>query len=95
MLFRSHVPCGPDGERLYRSATKSGELLGVHHDVGVLFTPRPLLVALLSEGGEDAREHPENRDVRLLAGALWPLLAGLGEVPVSGGGHLTARSGAL
>lgn len=90
-LIARYVPCGPDGERLYRSGTKSGELLGVHHDVGVLFTPRPLLVALLSEGGADPREHPENRDVSALAGALWSLLAALGEVPVSGGGHLTAR----
>jgi len=83
-LIARHVPCGPDGERLYRSATKSGELLGVHHDVGVLFTPRPLLVGLLSEGGVDPREHPENADVRTLAGALWPLLAALGGDPGAG-----------
>ncbi|GGL03995.1 serine hydrolase [Deinococcus radiotolerans] len=93
-LIARRMPCGPDGERLYRSATKSGELLGVHHDVGVLFTPRPLLVALLSAGGRDAREHPENQDVATLAGALWPLLAEMGEVPVSERGHLTGRSGA-
>jgi beta-lactamase class A len=65
----------------------------VHHDVGVIFTPRPLVVALLSEGGQDPREHPENRDVTALASALWPLLADLGQVPAAdrAGGHLTAR----
>ncbi|MBZ9750900.1 class A beta-lactamase-related serine hydrolase [Deinococcus sp. HMF7604] len=83
-ILGRRVPCGPDGERLYRVASKSGELNGVHHDVGVLFTPRPLLVALLSQGGTDPREHPENRDVVTLADALWPLVAMLGEVPVSG-----------
>lgn len=75
-----HVPRGADGEPLYRVASKSGELRGVHHDVGLLFTPRPLVVALLSEGGLDPREHPDNRDVGLLASALWPLLAALGGV---------------
>jgi beta-lactamase class A len=77
-LIGRRVPCGPDGEPLYRVASKSGELGGVHHDVGVLWTPRPLVVALLSEGGLDPREHPENRDVTLLADVLWPLLAALG-----------------
>ena len=38
---------GPDGAPLYRVASKSGELRGVHHDVGLLWTPRPLVVALL------------------------------------------------
>lgn len=83
-LIARHVPCGPDGERLYRSATKSGELHGVHHDVGVLFAPRPLVVALLSEGGADPREHPENRDVRALSRALWPLLCALGGIASQG-----------
>lgn len=85
-LLGRHVPRGADGEPLYRVASKSGELGGVHHDVGLLFTPRPLAVALLSEGGLDPREHPDNRDVGMLAAALWPLLAGLGEVfsPVPG-----------
>lgn len=79
-LLGRHVPRGADGEPLYRVASKSGELNGVHHDVGLLFTPRPLVVALLSEGGLDPREHPDNRDVAALSAALWPLLAGLGEV---------------
>ena len=79
-LIGRRVPCGATGEALYRVASKSGELGGVHHDVGVLWTPRPLVVALLSEGGLDLREHPENRDVTLLADVLWPLLAALGQV---------------
>ncbi|UBV42794.1 class A beta-lactamase-related serine hydrolase [Deinococcus taeanensis] len=83
-LIGRRVPCGADGERLYRSATKSGELLGVRHDVGVLFTPRALVVALLSEGGRDPREHPENEDVRVLADALWTLLSDLGGLGARG-----------
>lgn len=78
-LIGRRVPCGSGGEAAYRVASKSGELGGVHHDVGVLWTPRPLVVALLSEGGLDLREHPENRDVLLLADVLWPLLAVLGQ----------------
>lgn len=79
-LLARHVPRDTAGELLYRVASKSGELRGVHHDVGVLFTPRPLVAALLSQGGTDPREHPDNRDVGVLAGALWPLLAALGGV---------------
>lgn len=79
-LLGRHVPRDADGELLYRVASKSGELRGVHHDVGVLLTPHPLVVALLSQGGTDPREHPDNRDVRGLAAALWPLLAALGKV---------------
>ncbi|GAA0513948.1 serine hydrolase [Deinococcus depolymerans] len=89
-LIGRGVPAHPDGTPLYRVASKSGELTGVHHDVGVVFTPRPLVVALLSEGGADPREHPQNRDVTALAGALWPLLARLGRVDapwVAPGGH--------
>ncbi|MFC4639193.1 serine hydrolase [Deinococcus hohokamensis] len=78
------LPADLDGEPLYRLASKSGELKGVHHDVGVLFTPRPLVVALLSQGGEDPREHPENRDLGRLSRALWPLLSSLGQVPSTG-----------
>lgn len=79
-ILGRHVPRGADGELLYRVASKSGELLGVHHDVGVLYTPRPLVVAVLSRGGTDPREHPGNRDLTLLAAILWPLLAALGGV---------------
>lgn len=80
-LIGRGVPQTAPGELLYPVASKSGELRGVHHDVGLLGTPRPLIVALLSAGGEDPREHPENRDVLRLSGALWRVLARLGEVP--------------
>ncbi|MEW6421905.1 MAG: serine hydrolase [Deinococcota bacterium] len=83
-ILGRHIPRGPDGELRYRVASKSGELRGIHHDVGVLFTPRPLVAALLSSGGLDAREHPDNRDVSVLAGTLWPLLAALGGVSSTG-----------
>ncbi|GAA5514645.1 hypothetical protein Dcar01_03401 [Deinococcus carri] len=79
-LLGRHVPRDPQGEPLYQVASKSGELPGLHHDVGVLFTPRPLVAAVLSRGGTDPREHPDNRDVAVLAAALWPLLAALGGV---------------
>ena len=74
------MPRDAAGELLYPALTKSGELSGVHHDAGLLLTPRPLSVALLSEGGRDPREHPDNRDVTLLAATIWPLLAALGGV---------------
>ena len=89
-IIGRRVPRTDDGELRYRLCSKSGELSGVHHDVGVLFTPRPLIVALLSEGGTDMREHPDNWDVGLLADALWPLLAQAGELGGQGraGGRL-------
>ena len=79
-ILARHAPRSEAGELLYRVLSKSGELSGVHHDAGLLLFPRPLSVALLSSGGSDPREGPDNRDVRLLAGALWPLLyrAGFG-----------------
>jgi beta-lactamase class A len=39
------------------------------------------VIAALSEGGLDRREGPVNRDVALLADALWPVLAALGGHP--------------
>lgn len=80
-LIGRGVPTDNLGHPLYRVASKSGELLGVQHDVGLLLTPRPLAVALLSEGGEDAREHPDNRDVQALSAALWRRLPALGGLP--------------
>ncbi|MFC4455847.1 serine hydrolase [Deinococcus sonorensis] len=82
-LLARHAPRDAAGELIYRMATKSGELNGVHHDVGLLQLPRPLAVALLSEGGSDPREHPDNRDVQLLAAAVWPLLQYYGFHPVA------------
>lgn len=73
-LIGRGVPADAAGLPLYRVASKSGELVGIHHDVGVLYTPRPLVIALLSEGGEDLREHPDNRDVGRLSRALWQML---------------------
>ncbi|WP_034385671.1 serine hydrolase [Deinococcus sp. YIM 77859] len=87
-LLGRHVPRDADGALLYRVASKSGELRGLHHDVGVLFTPRPLVAAVLSEGGLDPREHPDNRDTSVLAAVLWPLLATLGQVLPSRGGDI-------
>ncbi|GAA5438022.1 class A beta-lactamase-related serine hydrolase [Deinococcus aquaticus] len=84
-LIGRGVPADATGTPLYRVASKSGELTGVHHDVGVVFTPRPLVVALLTEGGRDLREHPDNRDVVALAPALWALLSASGRVPDSTG----------
>ncbi|WP_233218782.1 serine hydrolase [Deinococcus arcticus] len=83
-LIGRRLPRDEEGQLRFRVASKSGELLGVRHDVGVLWTPRPLLVALLSRDGGDPREHPENRDVLALAAALWPLLAELGQVGSGG-----------
>ncbi|CAM4267333.1 serine hydrolase [Deinococcus marmoris] len=83
-LIGRGLPRAENGEHLYRLASKSGELGGVHHDVGVLYTPRPLVIALLSEGGMDRRELPGNHDVNLLSRALWPLLSALGKVHSDG-----------
>lgn len=79
-ILGRRVPRNEQGERLYRVRSKSGELAGVHHDVGLLDTPRPLVVACLSEGGLDPREHPENREVTVLAEVLWPMLSHYGLV---------------
>lgn len=79
-LIGRGVPASADGLPAYRLASKSGELAGVHHDVGLLFTARPLAVVLLSEGGQDLREHPENADVLRLSRALWALLPALGDI---------------
>lgn len=75
------VPRNEAGELVYRVASKSGELPGVHHDVGLVWTPRPLIVAVLSEGGRDPREHPDNHDVALLARFTGRVLAVLGDIP--------------
>ena len=79
-ILARHVPRDAAGEPLYTALSKSGELAGVHHDAGLLLLPRPLSVCLLSQGGSDPREHPDNRDVTLLAATVWPLLASLGQL---------------
>ncbi|AFZ66328.1 serine hydrolase [Deinococcus peraridilitoris] len=80
-IIARHVPRGADGELLYRVASKGGELSGVRHDAGIVWTPRPLILALLSEGGSDLREHPDNREVALLARLAGHLIAVLGDIP--------------
>ncbi len=72
------LPRAADGQPRYAAHTKSGELAGVHHDVGLLLLPRALCAALLSGGGADRRGHPENRDAIALSDTLSPLLAALG-----------------
>ena len=66
-LLGRHVPRDEHGEFVYRVASKSGALMGVRHDVGIIWTPQPLVMAILSEGGLDRRYHPDNREVQLLA----------------------------
>ena len=79
-VLARQVPRDAAGAPLFRVLSKSGELTGVHHDAGLLLLPRPLSVALLSVGGSDPREHPDNRDTTLLAATIWPLLHELGGV---------------
>ena len=74
------LPHDAQGTPLYQTHTKSGELGGVHHDVGLLRLPRGLCVALLSRGGSDAAGHPHNRDAIALSDTLYPLLAALGGI---------------
>ena len=74
------LPTDHQGTPLYPTHTKSGELVGVHHDVGLLLLPRGLCVALLSRGGSDRTGHPDNRDAIALSDTLYPLLAVLGGV---------------
>ena len=80
------LPTDAHGQPRYASHTKSGELVGVHHDVGLLLLPRALCAALLSEGGLDRRGQRENRDTIALSDTLSPLLAALG-------GHYSPQNG--
>lgn len=66
-LLGRHVPRDEYGEFVYRVASKSGALMGVRHDIGVIWTPQPLVMTILSEGGLDRRYHPDNHEVQLLA----------------------------
>jgi beta-lactamase class A len=66
-LLGRHVPRDEQGEFVSRVASKSGALMGVRHDVGIIWTPQPLVMAILSEGGLDRRYHPDNHEVQLLA----------------------------
>lgn len=81
-LIGRHVPADEHGERLYRVASKSGSLPGVRHDVGIVWTPTPLVIAVLSEGGHDPRYHPDNQEVLLLARVVRQLLTEFGAMAV-------------
>ncbi|WP_245588617.1 serine hydrolase [Deinococcus pimensis] len=82
-ILTRHLPRDEAGERLWRVASKHGELRGVHHDVGVVWSPRPVVLAILSEGGLDPREHPDNHEVRLLARLAADLVRTYGEASSS------------
>ncbi|PYE54452.1 serine hydrolase [Deinococcus yavapaiensis] len=79
-IIGRRAPRDADGELRFEIASKSGELRGVHHDVGVVRTKRPLVIAVLSDGGEDPREHPENREVVLLAEVVSVLMERFGDI---------------
>ena len=83
-LIGRHVLTDEHGERLYRVASKSGALPGVRHDVGIVWTPEPLIIAVLSEAGRDPRYHPDNQEVQLLARVVLHLLIEFGGMAVSG-----------
>jgi beta-lactamase class A len=48
-------------------ATKSGSIIGVRNDVGIVYAQRPYALALASKGSSDHREHMDNEGVLLLA----------------------------
>ena len=77
-ILARRLPIDAIGAPIYAAYTKSGELRGVHHDVGLLLLPRPLCVSVLSQGGADPRPHPTNADAIALSDTLYPLLAALG-----------------
>jgi beta-lactamase class A len=53
----------PDGTR---TATKSGQIIGVRNDVGIVFTERPYVLALYSKNCTDQRYHVDNEAVLAL-----------------------------
>lgn len=80
-ILGRHVRVDAHGEALYRVASKAGALPGVRHDVGIVWTPQPLVLAVLSEGGRDPRYHPDNGEVQLLARVAHALLTEYGRMP--------------
>ncbi len=77
-IIGRHVPTDKDGELLYRVASKGGALPGIRHDVGIVWTPEPLIIAVLSSGGSDPRYHPDNHEVQLLARVAGHILVHFG-----------------
>jgi beta-lactamase class A len=53
----------PDGTR---TATKSGQIVGVRNDVGIVLTERPFALALCSKNCSDERYHVDNEAVLAL-----------------------------
>ncbi len=53
----------PDGTR---TATKSGQIIGVRNDVGLVLTERPYVLALCSKNCSDERYHVDNEAVLAL-----------------------------
>ncbi len=53
----------PDGTR---TATKSGQIIGVRNDVGIVLTQRPYVLALCSKNCSDERYHVDNEAVLAL-----------------------------
>ena len=54
----------PDG---LVTATKSGQIIGVRNDVGLVFSSQPYAVALCSQGCSDLRYHIDNEAIWALA----------------------------
>jgi beta-lactamase class A len=53
----------PDGTK---TATKSGQIIGVRNDVGIVLTERPYVLALCSKNCSDERYHVDNEAVLAL-----------------------------
>jgi len=64
MVGRS-LPRDEHGELTVRVCSKSGEILGTRNDVALVYGPVPYAIALMTKGGRDPREHPENSMVLL------------------------------
>jgi len=64
MVGRS-LPRDEHGELAVRVCSKSGEIGGTRNDVALVYGPVPYAIALMTKGGADPREHPENAMVLL------------------------------
>ena len=64
MVGRS-LPRDSSGELAVQVLSKSGEISGTRNDVALVYGPVPYSIALMTKGGQDLREHPENEMVVL------------------------------
>ena len=64
MVGRS-LPRDEHGELTVQVCSKSGEIMGTRNDVALVYGPVPYAITLMTKGGLDPREHPENEMVRL------------------------------